>query len=185
MNTVPILILLSVIIPRDQKLKKKKNNYTLLIVQTTKTLTLPHWWEDFMRDDEEMINFLQEIKNQCFGGEYLGEVFDHMLKRMAYRRQKRWWNAYILFYERQDESEDEKHIYKSLQDLTIGKQWGWVWSGSANDGSSFKFFKISITSLFLVRTSRNFVSIFIMGDRVDNVLKVIEVIGQGRWVKSL
>jgi hypothetical protein len=27
-----------------------------------------------MDDDEEM-------KNQCFGGEYLGEVFDHMLKR--------------------------------------------------------------------------------------------------------
>lgn len=64
-----------------------------------------------MEDDEEM-------KNQCFGGEYLGEVFDHMLKRMAYRRQKRWWNAYILFYERQDEK-DEKDIYKTLQDLTI------------------------------------------------------------------
>lgn len=23
----------------------------------------------------------QEMKNQCFGGEYMGEVFDHMLKR--------------------------------------------------------------------------------------------------------
>lgn len=58
----------------------------------------------------------------------MGEVFDHMLKRcakslgsytrvilvtvqsnllilfarMSYRRQKRWWNAYILFYERLD-----------------------------------------------------------------------------------
>lgn len=41
------------------------------------------------------------------------------LDRMAYRRQKRWWNAYILFYERQDEK-DEKDIYKTLQDLTIG-----------------------------------------------------------------
>jgi ubiquitin carboxyl-terminal hydrolase 9/24 len=30
-----------------------------------------------MEDDEEM-------KNQCFGGEYLGEVFDHMLKRSVY-----------------------------------------------------------------------------------------------------
>ncbi|EPQ01875.1 Putative ubiquitin carboxyl-terminal hydrolase FAF-X [Myotis brandtii] len=48
-----------------------------------------------MDDDEEM-------KNQCFGGEYMGEVFDHMMKRMSYRRQKRWWNAYILFYERMD-----------------------------------------------------------------------------------
>ncbi|KAH7963811.1 hypothetical protein HPB52_023134 [Rhipicephalus sanguineus] len=42
----------------------------------------------------------EEMKNQCFGGEYMGEVFDHMLKRMSYRRQKRWWNAYILFYQR-------------------------------------------------------------------------------------
>ncbi|XP_045061562.1 probable ubiquitin carboxyl-terminal hydrolase FAF-X isoform X2 [Coregonus clupeaformis] len=48
-----------------------------------------------MDDDEEM-------KSQCFGGEYMGEVFDHMMKKMSYRRQKRWWNAYILFYERMD-----------------------------------------------------------------------------------
>ena len=43
--------------------------------------------------------------------------------RMSYRRQKRWWNAYILFYERIDEnSEIEKlELTKSLQDLTIGK----------------------------------------------------------------
>ncbi|XP_052214421.1 probable ubiquitin carboxyl-terminal hydrolase FAF-X [Dreissena polymorpha] len=64
-----------------------------------------------MDDDEEM-------KNQCFGGEYMGEVFDHMLKRMTIRRQKRWWNAYILFYERQDDS-DEEIISKNVQDLTI------------------------------------------------------------------
>jgi len=44
-----------------------------------------------MEDDEE-------LKNQCFGGDYSGEVFDHMMKRMSFRRQKRWWNAYILFY---------------------------------------------------------------------------------------
>ena len=25
--------------------------------------------------------YLQEMKNQCFGGEFMGEVFDHMLKR--------------------------------------------------------------------------------------------------------
>ena len=47
-------------------------------------------------DDEE------EMRVQCFGGEYVGEVFDHMLKRMSSRRQKRWWNAYILVYRRQD-----------------------------------------------------------------------------------
>ncbi len=39
-----------------------------------------------MDDDEEM-------KNQCFGGECMGEVFDHVVKRINYRRQKRWWNG--------------------------------------------------------------------------------------------
>lgn len=98
-----------------------------------------------MEDDEEM-------KNQCFGGEYLGEVFDHMLKRcvdvscssvcpsilaflhacgslllgrMSYRRQKRWWNAYILIYERMEEYDSgvqkEMSLTRSMQDLTISQ----------------------------------------------------------------
>lgn len=50
-----------------------------------------------MYDDEEM-------KAQCFGGDYMGEVFDANLKRMQFRRQKRWWNAYMLFYTRCDQS---------------------------------------------------------------------------------
>lgn len=60
------------------------------------------------------------MKNQCFGGDYMGEVFDHMLKRMSYRRQKRWWNAYILFYKRVD-METEMNITRSLNELTFGK----------------------------------------------------------------
>ena len=67
----------------------------------------------------------------------MGEVFDHMLKRwvkvlltndffprysfiqchllivcvrMSYRRQKRWWNAYILFYERLDVLDQNRTI---------------------------------------------------------------------------
>uniref|UniRef100_T1IZS4 ubiquitinyl hydrolase 1 n=1 Tax=Strigamia maritima TaxID=126957 RepID=T1IZS4_STRMM len=63
-----------------------------------------------MDDDEEM-------KNQCFGGEYMGEVFDHMHKRMSYRRQKRWWNAYILFYQRLDV--DEGLMTRSLNELCL------------------------------------------------------------------
>ncbi|KAG8178428.1 hypothetical protein JTE90_019137 [Oedothorax gibbosus] len=62
-----------------------------------------------MEDDEEM-------KNQCFGGDYMGEVFDHMLKRMSYRRQKRWWNAYILFYRRVDM---EVNFTRSLNELAL------------------------------------------------------------------
>lgn len=47
----------------------------------------------------------------------MGEVFDHMLKRMSYRRQKRWWNAYILFYTRLDVEED--HMAKSFQEMNL------------------------------------------------------------------
>ncbi|XP_076857713.1 ubiquitin carboxyl-terminal hydrolase 9X isoform X10 [Brachyhypopomus gauderio] len=65
-----------------------------------------------MDDDEEM-------KNQCFGGEYMGEVFDHMMKRMSYRRQKRWWNAYILFYERMDSPDREGELVKCISELTV------------------------------------------------------------------
>lgn len=61
-------------------------------------------------DDEEM-------RVQCFGGEYMGEVFDHMLKRMSCRRQKRWWNAYILFYRRLDT--EESQLAKRLNELVL------------------------------------------------------------------
>lgn len=47
-----------------------------------------------------------EIRNQCYGGEYVGEVFDQMLKKMSHRTQKRWWNAFILIY-RQIKDEEE------------------------------------------------------------------------------
>uniref|UniRef100_A0A8C0XF89 ubiquitinyl hydrolase 1 n=1 Tax=Castor canadensis TaxID=51338 RepID=A0A8C0XF89_CASCN len=65
-----------------------------------------------MDDDEEM-------KNQCFGGEYMGEVFDHMMKRMSYRRQKRWWNAYILFYERMDTIDQDEELIRYISELAI------------------------------------------------------------------
>jgi len=48
-----------------------------------------HEWK--LEEDEEM-------RNQCFGGEYVGEVFDQMQKKMSHRTQKRWWNAFILIY---------------------------------------------------------------------------------------
>lgn len=64
-------------------------------------------------DDEEM-------RNQTFGGEYMGEVFDHMLKRMSNRRQKRWWNAYILIYRRiASPIELESSLVTSMSQLSI------------------------------------------------------------------
>ncbi|KAA0188934.1 hypothetical protein HAZT_HAZT007000 [Hyalella azteca] len=64
-----------------------------------------------MEDDEEM-------KNQCFGGDYMSEqVFDNMMKRVSYRRQKRWWNAYLLFYTREDV--DKEQMISSLSEMSI------------------------------------------------------------------
>lgn len=57
----------------------------------------------FKFDDNEVTEFKmddEEMRNQCYGGDYTGEVYDNVMKRMAYKKQKRWWNAYILFYER-------------------------------------------------------------------------------------
>lgn len=34
----------------------------------------------------------------------MGEVYDNNLKRMQFRRQKRWWNAYMLFYTSVDQT---------------------------------------------------------------------------------
>ncbi|CAG9840067.1 unnamed protein product [Diabrotica balteata] len=59
----------------------------------------------------------EEMKVQCFGGDYMGEVFDPMLKRTTYRRQKRWWNAYMLFYTRHDV--EEESALKMMNQLTI------------------------------------------------------------------
>lgn len=49
----------------------------------------------------------EEMKVQCFGGDYLSEAFDQILKRMACRKQKRWWSAYILFYRRIDTEQNQ------------------------------------------------------------------------------
>ncbi|XP_054167467.1 probable ubiquitin carboxyl-terminal hydrolase FAF-X [Oppia nitens] len=71
----------------------------------------------------------EEMRAQCFGGDYMGEVFDHMLKRMSCRRQKRWWNAYILFYRRNDT--EETALAKRLNELVL-------MDSKANDKKLFK-----------------------------------------------
>lgn len=65
-----------------------------------------------MDDDEEM-------KYQCFGGEYMGEVFDHITKRVSYKRQKKWWNAYILFYERINITDEEDKMATYISEPAI------------------------------------------------------------------
>ncbi|XP_064082430.1 probable ubiquitin carboxyl-terminal hydrolase FAF-X isoform X2 [Macrobrachium nipponense] len=79
-------------------------------------------------DDEE------EMKNQCFGGEYVGEqVFDNIMKRVSYRRQKRWWNAYLLFYTRLDVEED--NLCNSMSELGLAERPGLVKMPSAIERS--------------------------------------------------
>ncbi|EDV22025.1 uncharacterized protein TRIADDRAFT_59589 [Trichoplax adhaerens] len=68
-----------------------------------------------MDDDEE-------LKSQCFGGEYMGEVYDQVVKRMSFRRQKRWWNSYILFYERKDIVDNDGNMHGFQQAVNIPKQ---------------------------------------------------------------
>lgn len=54
-------------------------------------------------------------------------VFVWLWCRMSYRRQKRWWNAYILFYEQVNETsetDEDKPIIKTMQELTIGDWFG-------------------------------------------------------------
>lgn len=65
-----------------------------------------------MHEDDEM-------KAQCFGGDYMGEVYDNNLKRMQLRRQKRWWNAYMLFYTRCDEV--KVPVITSIEQLSLAE----------------------------------------------------------------
>jgi len=61
---------------------------------------------------------------------------------MSYRRQKRWWNAYILFYEQVNEilpTVEDKTIIKTMQDLTICKCRGYsIYKCTVFDVSGFR-----------------------------------------------
>ena len=77
----------------------------------------------FKFDDNDVSEFKMDdeaLKDQCFGGDYSGEVYDNIMKRMAYKKQKRWWNAYILFYEKIENSETK--TAESSNDATTADQ---------------------------------------------------------------
>lgn len=42
-----------------------------------------------------------------------------MVKRVSYKRQKRWWNAYMLFYTRKDTIETQSALEESMKNLTM------------------------------------------------------------------
>ena len=57
----------------------------------------------------------------------MSEVFDPLVKRMSYRKQKRWWNAFMLFYTRLDYTEDENEsLMKEMALLSIGKSLNYI-----------------------------------------------------------
>ena len=70
--------------------------------------------------------YCPQSKNGIFGTNFLlliyrSEVFDPLVKRMSYRKQKRWWNAFMLFYTRVDYTEDENEsLLKEMALLSIG-----------------------------------------------------------------
>ena len=82
-----------------------------------------------MDDDEE-------LRSQCFGGDYPAQSFDQpVMKRYLFLnnflskirsiyfvcRQRRWWNAYILFYEQisNDGSNSDNNLEKDLAELQL------------------------------------------------------------------
>ena len=60
----------------------------------------------------------EELESQCFGGDQ-GEIWDQ--RRGNYRRGRRWWNAYLLFYENIDEDLNESlnNISQGLSDMSV------------------------------------------------------------------
>jgi ubiquitin carboxyl-terminal hydrolase 9/24 len=64
----------------------------------------PKWYKFDDRDVSECkMDDDEEMKNQCFGGEYMGRV--------------RWWNACILFYTKEDVDISDRTNSLSLNDL--------------------------------------------------------------------
>lgn len=61
----------------------------------------------------------EELKNQCFGGEYLYETPDPYSKKMMLRSQRRWWNAFILVYRKIDCTAKTQCEYKPIVPLPI------------------------------------------------------------------
>lgn len=98
---------------RDDVLSSQNVN---IFDTTTNNNTSENNWYKF--DDGDVSEFKMdddELRNQCFGGDYTGEVYDNIMKRMAYKKQKRWWNAYILFYERLTKNDFQQQNHSSLQ----------------------------------------------------------------------
>jgi len=79
---------------------------------------LSHWCKfddgevsDCRMDEDE------ELRSQCFGGDHTTTAFD----QPSMKRQRRWWNAYILFYERVSETPTDpiEQLPESLSEISL------------------------------------------------------------------
>ena len=53
-------------------------------------------------DDDTVTEEDVDMRTEFFGGEYQQQVYDPQVRRQVMRTKERWWNAFMLFYERQD-----------------------------------------------------------------------------------
>ena len=105
----------------------------VLFREESNSSDLSHWFKfddtdvsDCKMDDDE------ELRSQCFGGDYPAQSFDQpVMKRYTSlhdltgyslsSRQRRWWNAYILFYEKisNDQSDPTDSLANDLAQLQL------------------------------------------------------------------
>lgn len=116
----------------------------------------------------------EELKAQCFGGDYMGEVYDNNLKRMQFRRQKRWWNAYMLFYTRVDHNQT---VYKPcIEQLSLAESKNCILPMPAPIEKSVRFQNIrflharSLFSAEFFAFIRNLVSCCVPATRIEKMV---------------
>jgi ubiquitin carboxyl-terminal hydrolase 9/24 len=123
----------------------------------------------------------EELKAQCFGGDYMGEVYDNNLKRMQFRRQKRWWNAYMLFYTRVDHNQT---VYKPcLEQLSLAESKNCILPMPAPIEKSVRFQNIrflharSLFSAEFFAFIRNLVSCCVPTARIEKMVSLMASTG--------
>jgi hypothetical protein len=103
-----------------------------------------------------------------------GEVYDNNLKRMQFRRQKRWWNAYMLFYTRVDHNQT---VYKPcIEQLSLAESKNCILPMPAPIEKSVRFQNIrflharSLFSAEFFAFIRNLVSCCVPTGRIEKMV---------------
>ncbi|CAF0895252.1 unnamed protein product, partial [Didymodactylos carnosus] len=93
-------------------------HYYSFIQTKNENLDQSHWYKfDDIDVSECKMDDDEELRSQCFGGDYPTQTFDQPVMK----RQRRWWNAYILFYKQITDS-TEVNLEKDLSELHLYDQ---------------------------------------------------------------